>query len=151
YYIFSGSPPHGRGTAPELLERAMKHRVPPIADARPDLPAAVKSLVDRAVEPDLTKRFPDARAMRSEVEGALRACGEGGRDDLARLLRELPLPDDKDNDIVSDTISDQESTSHLTANEKSSSAQTEQAGKAEETVQGGPRRDVVEQVPQRGA
>jgi serine/threonine protein kinase/tetratricopeptide (TPR) repeat protein len=77
YFFLSGASPHGSGEAAEVLERAAVGVPVPLALRRPDLPPALVSILDRALQTEPERRFPSAQAMRRAVEQA-RARGAGG-------------------------------------------------------------------------
>jgi serine/threonine-protein kinase len=77
YEALAGEPPF-TGDVPVAV--ALAHRqspVPPLRSRRPDVPPAVADAVERALEKDPGRRFPDAEAMRAALAG--RRAGHGSR------------------------------------------------------------------------
>src|SRR5437764_1210314 len=71
YEMLTGAVPF-RGASPVAV--AMRHvrgEVPDVQHLRPDIPAATAAVVDRAVDKDLERRFPDAHTMARELEEVL--------------------------------------------------------------------------------
>lgn len=75
YYILTGRKPFDfpTGLQHQLL-MVLQDRPVPLRDRRPEVPEGLAAVVDRALERDLDVRYPDAGAMRQELE-AWRACG----------------------------------------------------------------------------
>jgi len=66
--------------------------LPPIDEARPDLPKPVRFVIARALDPVPNRRFPTAADMRESVVRALEDLGESGPLALERFLRNLEQP-----------------------------------------------------------
>ncbi|HXU04424.1 MAG TPA: protein kinase, partial [Polyangia bacterium] len=67
--------------------------VPSARQVRPDLPAAVESLLDRALSADPAKRFPDASTFGAEIRNVLGDLSVAvGASDLASLLGVVTAP-----------------------------------------------------------
>jgi serine/threonine-protein kinase len=70
YRALTGRYPHGTGTTLELIARAASVQPPSVAELRPDVPAALAAVVDRAMAMDPAARFADAEAMRAALAAA---------------------------------------------------------------------------------
>jgi Protein kinase domain/WD40-like Beta Propeller Repeat len=89
YWSLAARYPHGSGSAPELLARIISGSPRPLAELRPDLPAAVVGLIDRAMARERGDRFGSAIAMREAVAAVLGPTGAAAAD-LARAVAALP-------------------------------------------------------------
>jgi serine/threonine-protein kinase len=93
YEMLTGEVPF-RGDSPVAV--AMKHvreDIPDIQLRRPELSAATAAVVDRAVAKDLSRRYPDAASMVSDLEDvlALEASRSGqATGEVTTVLRSLP-------------------------------------------------------------
>jgi tRNA A-37 threonylcarbamoyl transferase component Bud32 len=93
YEMLTGEVPF-HGDSPVAV--AMKHvreDIPDIQLRRPHLSAATAAVVDRAVAKDLSRRYPDAESMVSDLEDvlALEAARTGqATGDVTTVLRSLP-------------------------------------------------------------
>jgi len=74
FTLLSGRPVHVAQTAEETLVRAATEPPTALGVAWPDAPAAVASLVDRALSPSRDARFQTAGAMLEALEGAHRVA-----------------------------------------------------------------------------
>jgi eukaryotic-like serine/threonine-protein kinase len=80
FEMLAGAPPFHEG-GPAAVALAHVHEpLPRLADRRDDLPPALVSVVERALEKDPSRRWPDAATMRA----ALAAVGAGDSGPLAR-------------------------------------------------------------------
>jgi tetratricopeptide (TPR) repeat protein len=70
YHLVSGSYPVVGRSLEEVREAHHQGRRTPIAQRRPDLPAALGAVIDRATDPDPRRRYVNAEAMHA----ALLAC-----------------------------------------------------------------------------
>ncbi len=75
YWALAGRYPHGSGSAPELLARIIGSAPAPLAGLRPDVPAGVVALIERAMARERQARFASAAAMRDEVVALLTPTG----------------------------------------------------------------------------
>ncbi len=80
YRMVSGRYPLEADTLRELQERHGTGTATPLRDARPDLPAELTAVIDRATAPSPADRYPTAGAM----EQALLGCLAPGRADVDR-------------------------------------------------------------------
>jgi eukaryotic-like serine/threonine-protein kinase len=107
YEMLTGSVPFDGLTARSILARALVDPVPPIHTVRPTVPAALERAVLKALAKAPADRFATAR----EFAEALRARGEGLRDDLSReSVAVLPfdnLSSDPETDYFSDGLSEE--------------------------------------------
>ncbi|HJL16933.1 MAG TPA: serine/threonine-protein kinase [Sandaracinaceae bacterium LLY-WYZ-13_1] len=63
YHAFAGVPPFEDEQVGRLLLRIVRERAPSLATHRPDLPPSLIAALDRALDPDPARRFPDASAF----------------------------------------------------------------------------------------
>jgi serine/threonine-protein kinase len=95
YEMLTGSVPF---TAPTPVAVAMRHvreQLPDVQALRPEVSAATASVVERATAKDLSRRYPDAKAMVADLEEILaietsrsgQAAGE-----VTMVVRSLPAP-----------------------------------------------------------
>jgi len=71
YRLVSGRYPLEAATVQELRERSGRETARPLRDARPDLPAEMTAVIDRAIAPDPADRYPSAGAMEQALLGWL--------------------------------------------------------------------------------
>jgi tetrahydromethanopterin S-methyltransferase subunit B len=96
FTMLSGRHVHDAPTSQEQMILSATTPAPLLASVVPGLPAAVVSIVDRALAFDRTKRWPDAASMREAVRVALDALGgpeflgESGRAPTATLVSRDP-------------------------------------------------------------
>jgi serine/threonine protein kinase len=67
YEAATGRLPHHADTMRELLE-TRRAKPPPLRDARPDLPASLRRVIERCLEPAPGDRFADAVALRDALD-----------------------------------------------------------------------------------
>lgn len=63
YHAFAGAPPFDDVHLGRLLTRIVSSRAPSLAEARPDLPRSIIEAIDRALDPDPSKRWKSALAF----------------------------------------------------------------------------------------
>ncbi len=68
FEVLAGKPPFVADTPYALLFRHLNAPVPSIRDLRPDLPAGVQSVLDKALSKDAGQRFPSAGALAAAFE-----------------------------------------------------------------------------------
>jgi eukaryotic-like serine/threonine-protein kinase len=93
YEMLAGRRPFEGGSAPAILLRLVGEEPPPLATARPDLPAEVRALVGRCLEKRPERRFSSAVELAEALE-AIRADRARAPDARSRLRRPallLPL------------------------------------------------------------
>lgn len=76
WFALTGRTAMGADSAQRVLVRQLTERLPPIASARPDLPAALCRAIDRCLEKDADVRFPDAGALAQALDDAELAAPE---------------------------------------------------------------------------
>jgi serine/threonine-protein kinase len=76
YHAFAGTPPFDDRHIGRLLLKIVRERVPSLATHRPDLPPSLIEAIDRALDPDRTKRWPTAHDF-ARALGAASAPIEG--------------------------------------------------------------------------
>jgi serine/threonine protein kinase len=98
YEMLAGAPPF-RGDTP--MATALAHRdapVPPLTDQRPDVPNRLVRTIERALEKDPARRFPDAESMRAALADAAPAADVVGEPTteattpIVTSTRVLPVP-----------------------------------------------------------
>ncbi|HWB75454.1 MAG TPA: serine/threonine-protein kinase [Nannocystaceae bacterium] len=78
----------GGETDSEILTRVCDCEIPDITKLRNDLPPELVRVVQRALSPDLERRYRDAHEMLRDVRTALRACeGDDPRDGLSAVMK----------------------------------------------------------------
>jgi hypothetical protein len=91
YHALAGQSPHGSGSRSEVLARVLAGDPLPIGRRRPDLPGAVRLVVDGALARDPESRFAGAAVMRDAVRAALAAAPDRGQ--LAAVMAAVPIDD----------------------------------------------------------
>jgi eukaryotic-like serine/threonine-protein kinase len=76
WFALTGHTAMGADSAQRVLVRQLTEQLPPIATARPDLPAALCRAIDRCLEKDADARFPDAGALAQALDDAELAAPE---------------------------------------------------------------------------
>tara|TARA_R110002072_G_scaffold303069_2_gene492676 strand:+ start:1316 stop:3160 length:1845 start_codon:yes stop_codon:yes gene_type:complete len=77
YHLLSGSPPFRAATAFALAYKHLNEDAPPLQDLRPDIPPSLINVVHRLMSKDPAERFPDARAVLTELK-RIEKSGETG-------------------------------------------------------------------------
>jgi tRNA A-37 threonylcarbamoyl transferase component Bud32 len=72
YHMLAGRPPFVGANAKDLVLKHLREKPAPIAELRPDLPAAVAALVERLMAKSRQDRFADVAALIDELERAIR-------------------------------------------------------------------------------
>ncbi len=67
YDILGGAPPFD-GSIAEVLVRVLQDDAPPLRQRRPSLPADLAAIVDRCMEKDPSRRYPNALALAEDLE-----------------------------------------------------------------------------------
>ena len=80
YYAATGQTAMTGESTQKILVRQLTERVPPVIEARPDLPPVLAAAIDRCLEKDPADRFATAEALVEEIDAA--QLGE----------KEIPLP-----------------------------------------------------------
>ncbi len=68
FELLAGHPPRGRGRSADLLARARNTAVPPVRSVRPEAPAALAAIADRALRLRPADRYADARELALDLE-----------------------------------------------------------------------------------
>jgi non-specific serine/threonine protein kinase len=84
-------PFQGRSSA-DLVAAILRDRVPPVTDARVDLPAGLARAIRRSLEKDPGERIQTARDLAAALRGENGAVTRGAGDDVSRILRPPPAP-----------------------------------------------------------
>src|SRR5262245_29501618 len=69
YFLLTGRPPFWKETALQLLFAHALEPVQPIAEVRPEVPADLQGVVQRCLEKDRERRFPDVLALDQALAG----------------------------------------------------------------------------------
>ena len=78
YHLLSGNPPFRAATAFALAYKHLNEDAPPLEELRPDLPPSLIKVVHRLMQKDPAERFPDARAVLSELKRIEKSGETGG-------------------------------------------------------------------------
>jgi len=73
YHALTGHPPFDAQGIGEILNQIFQHAIPPLAEARPDLPRRLVQCVEKALAQEPQDRYPTAHAMRLELEAIAEA------------------------------------------------------------------------------
>lgn len=77
----------------EIAQNALRMKFPPIEEKRPDIPAALKAIIARALEKDRDKRYATAEDLAAELETFITPrMPKLSGSELAKLLPEKPAP-----------------------------------------------------------
>ncbi|MBI4575359.1 MAG: protein kinase [Planctomycetes bacterium] len=68
HQVLTGRPPFGGETDTEVLRAVLQDDPPPVRRLRPGLPRDAGSVVDRALEKEPARRYPDALALAEDME-----------------------------------------------------------------------------------
>lgn len=78
YHLLSGTPPFRAETAFALAYKHLNEHAAPLENMRPDLPPSLIQVVHRLMSKDPEERFPDARAVLSELKRIEKSGETGG-------------------------------------------------------------------------
>jgi hypothetical protein len=67
YHMLTARHPRRDGSRSEVLAAALEGITVPVRERDPTLPEELASVLDRALETNIEKRFPDAAAMRGAL------------------------------------------------------------------------------------
>jgi serine/threonine protein kinase len=67
YQLLVGKPPVAGTSATDVLESTMRHRIVPVTTACPGAPVELATIVDKALELEPDRRYPDAGALGEDV------------------------------------------------------------------------------------
>ena len=70
YEVLAGAPPFD-GSIAEVLVRVLQDDAPPLRQRRPSLPADLAAIVDRCMEKEASRRYPNALAVANDLESFL--------------------------------------------------------------------------------
>jgi tetratricopeptide (TPR) repeat protein/tRNA A-37 threonylcarbamoyl transferase component Bud32 len=98
YELLSGDNPfYDEASVYETLARVRAGRVPPLGDRRPELPAELVAIVERALAPEPADRFEDAGSFYQALVQHQFASGQRfGAPEMARTVRRLTEGGDDD-------------------------------------------------------
>lgn len=81
YILLTGKKPFGAGEVPDIVYRIVHENPPPVTRLRPDLPAEINQVMEKALAKDASKRYASAGDFARAVKKALaRAAGEKASD-----------------------------------------------------------------------
>jgi serine/threonine-protein kinase len=89
FEALAGTPPFNAESMPQIVTRILHTPAPPLAEARPDLPASVGAIVERCLAKDPAARFGDV----AELAWALAPFVEDGTRSVERIARVLGRPE----------------------------------------------------------
>ncbi len=92
YEMFAGNPPFIGNTDQEILVAHLTRDVPPLADVRPDAPAAVSLALMKAMQKDAAARFQTAAEFRDAIDAVISTPIETGRVTRPPIDRERVSP-----------------------------------------------------------
>ena len=84
FYVLSGRAPFDERTIEALLVARFTRAAPPVASARPDVPAALATVIDRCLARQPYDRYPSAEAV---AEALAESSAAGGVRDIAPPVR----------------------------------------------------------------
>mgnify|MGYP001269081089 CR=1 FL=1 len=93
YEMLTGSVPFHGETPVAVAMKHVREQIPDIQERRPALSAATAAVVDRALEKDPARRYPDAESMLHDLEDVLAietARGGQATGEVTSVLRSLP-------------------------------------------------------------
>ena len=67
YHLLTGKPPFHGQTAMSVAIKHLNETAPPIAEKRPDLPKVLCQLVERMMQKDPAKRYPDVQSLSKDL------------------------------------------------------------------------------------
>jgi eukaryotic-like serine/threonine-protein kinase len=78
YHLLAGNPPFRAATAFALAYKHLNEDAAPLTEQRPDLPPSLIQVIHRLMSKDPDERFPDARAVLSELKRIEKSSETGG-------------------------------------------------------------------------
>jgi tetratricopeptide (TPR) repeat protein/tRNA A-37 threonylcarbamoyl transferase component Bud32 len=81
YAMLAGAPPFAGDTARSVLSRVLTSEPRPLAELGIEVPSSLKAILDRCLEKDPGRRYPDAGAVLADLRGVLAETGAGSRSD----------------------------------------------------------------------
>jgi serine/threonine-protein kinase len=88
--LVAGVKPFDVASDATIMQAILYEKMKPAAEARPDTPAALQAIIDRALEKDRDARYPDCRAMQADLERYILSTGEPvGQFQLSQLVKTL--------------------------------------------------------------
>ncbi|MBZ4417063.1 serine/threonine-protein kinase [Myxococcus sp. RHSTA-1-4] len=76
YELLTGKRPFDATTDVSVMQAILFEAFIPATQRRPDLPGALQQVLDRALEKDREKRYPDCRALQADLERFIMSTGE---------------------------------------------------------------------------
>jgi serine/threonine protein kinase/tetratricopeptide (TPR) repeat protein len=92
YEMLTGRRPHLGATVPELFAAVLRDRPRPVTALAPDCPEPLSGLVERCLARDPHDRYPDAGALRDELQRLAERYRTGARDPV-QSIAVLPFAD----------------------------------------------------------
>src|SRR6185369_54743 len=106
YEMLAGARPYEAPTEASLITAILTEEMVPLRARSPDVPGALERIVSRALQRRPEDRYPDCRAMHTDLEAAIRAspqpatvfqiaqlAAQDGETDRASLPRALVTPE----------------------------------------------------------
>ncbi|MGI8558808.1 MAG: protein kinase domain-containing protein [Solirubrobacteraceae bacterium] len=93
YEMLCGEVPFAAGNQVAVAMKHVREEIPDVQERRPEISAALASVVDRATEKDVRRRYPDAGAMIADLEEVLAietARSGAATGEVTSVLRTLP-------------------------------------------------------------
>jgi eukaryotic-like serine/threonine-protein kinase len=90
YELVTGQKPFETTTDAQILQAILYEPMRPAVTLRPDVPAEVQGILDKALEKNRDQRYPDCRAMQADLERFIVSQGEQvGQYQLSQLVQKL--------------------------------------------------------------
>ncbi len=71
FHVFTGHPLFDSSDPQQIMIKHVREKPPRLADANPEIPEEIAAIVDRCLEKDPEKRFPDAGSLRAALSKAI--------------------------------------------------------------------------------
>jgi serine/threonine-protein kinase len=90
YELLTGKRPFDATTDVSVMQAILFEAFIPASQRRPDLPAALVQVLERALAKDRDKRYPDCRALQADLERFVMSTGESvGAYQIAQFMAQL--------------------------------------------------------------
>ncbi|OJH35504.1 serine/threonine-protein kinase [Cystobacter ferrugineus] len=90
YELLTGYKPFDATSEASIVHAILHEPFVPAVERRPDLPAAMGSILERALAKDREQRYPDCRTFQADLEGFILSAGEPvGAWNLAQLVERV--------------------------------------------------------------
>ncbi len=113
YILLSGKKPFGAGEVPDIVYRIVHEDPPPVTRLRPDLPAEINPVMEKALAKESSKRYASAgefaravkKALASATRGDASQAGEESSGDSTSEGRRMPFDMNRHREKSGDGIS----------------------------------------------